>query len=113
MSADDDRVDDIRRAAEKALHFVDGKSRDDLDQDDLLIAGLLHEITVIGEAASALSAGRRARMPSVPWREIIGMRQVIVHAYWRVDVDELWRAVADDLPTLLAQLHDAPRQGTT
>ncbi|MCC6618479.1 MAG: DUF86 domain-containing protein [Chloroflexi bacterium] len=112
MRTDDQRLGDIRRAAQAALRFADGKSRDELVGDDLLIAALLHEITVIGEAASNLSAERRARIPGVPWREVTGMRQVIVHAYWRVDIDELWQAVCGDLPNLLVHLPDGPPEGT-
>jgi uncharacterized protein with HEPN domain len=113
MRADDERLHDIRQAVEVALQFVAGRSRADLDTDAMLTAALMHQITVIGEAAQALSAARRQAMPGVPWRQIIGMRVVIVHAYWRIDHDELWRTVADDLPRLERQLADAdPEAGT-
>ncbi|MBA2263514.1 MAG: DUF86 domain-containing protein [Chloroflexi bacterium] len=109
MPADDERLRDIHHATEAALRFVEGRTRADLDADELLTAGLMHEITVIGEAAQSLTSDRREAMTDIPWRQIIGMRNVIVHAYWRIDPDELWRTVSEDLPLLHRRLRESGR----
>ncbi len=70
----------------------------------MLAAALTHKIIVIGEAASAVSEETRRQLPDVPWQLMIGMRNVIVHAYWQIDHSELWRTVSDDLPRVLRAL---------
>jgi uncharacterized protein with HEPN domain len=101
MRRDADRIADIVEAADAALDFAEGRDRSALDTDRLLEAGLVQKIVVIGEAAAGLSEAFRHAHPEPPWAEIIGMRNVVIHAYWQVDHDELWRTVTDDLPTLL------------
>jgi uncharacterized protein with HEPN domain len=104
MRGDDDRLDDIAMAAATAVRFTEGRTRSDLDSDEMLLAALLHQITVIGEAAQSLTTRRRLAMPGIPWRQIIGMRTILVHAYWRIDRDEIWHTVSKDLPGLLAAI---------
>lgn len=104
MRRDADRIADIVEAAGAALDFAEGRDRSALDTDRLLEAGLVQQIVVIGEAAAGLSEAFRRAHPELPWAEIIGMRAVVIHAYWQVDHDELWRTLTDDLPTLLGLL---------
>ena len=61
---------------------------------------MLHHLTVIGEAISRLSVELRGRYPDVPWRQIIGVRHRIVHAYSDLDWQILWDAAIDDIPAL-------------
>jgi uncharacterized protein with HEPN domain len=104
MRRDDERLDDIREAACMAIRFLDDRSRADLDSDEVLAAALTQKIIVIGEAAGAVSEEMRARLPDVPWHLMIGMRNVVVHAYWEIDRSELWRTVKEDLPSVLTTL---------
>jgi uncharacterized protein with HEPN domain len=68
-------------------------------------------LEIVGEAASQVPQGERSRLPSVPWREAIGMRNRLIHAYTAVDHDVVWEVVADDLPVLIATLNEALRAG--
>jgi uncharacterized protein with HEPN domain len=104
MRRDADRLADIVEAAEAALRFVKGRDRSDLDADELLAAGLVQKVVEIGEAAAGVSETFRDAHAELPWRQMIGMRNVIVHAYWRVDHDQLWYTVTEDLPALLTRL---------
>ena len=61
-------------------------------------------VEIVGEAASRVSAGARETHNDIPWGEIVGMRDRIVHAYFDIDIELVWRAVKDDLPTLITQL---------
>lgn len=106
MRRDEERVLDIRTAAEAAIQFADGHARGDLDRDPVLAAALVYQMIVIGEAAGSISESARQRMPAVPWNAMAGMRNLIVHAYWRIDLDEVWRTVHDDLPRLLETLSE-------
>ena len=110
MRRDDERLEDILEAVTTARRFASGRSRPDLDRDELLAAGLVHMIVVIGEAAAAVSERTRRRLPDLPWRGMIGMRNAIIHAYWRVDHDALWQTVEHDLPELAVGVRRALRR---
>ena len=61
---------------------------------------VVHHIEIIGEAARSLPGRLRDAHPEIPWPGIISMRNVLVHAYFRIDVAEVWRVVQSDLPDL-------------
>ena len=65
---------------------------------------VLHHVQIIGEAASGLSDSLRDRYPSVPWEDIVWMRNVLVHQYFGVDLDQVWSAVDKELPVLKAHI---------
>jgi uncharacterized protein with HEPN domain len=94
-------------AANDALHFADGHDRDDLDTDRLLLRGLTHCIQEIGEAATRISQEGRKRVPLLPWGEIVGMRHILVHAYFSIDADALWSVAREDLPTMVRLIEAA------
>jgi uncharacterized protein with HEPN domain len=96
-------------AARQAMGFAQGKSRKDLDTDAMLARALMHAILEIGEAASRTSEAGRSRAPEVPWPQIVGMRNVLIHVYWGVDFDRLWKTVTDELPSLLSMLEAAAK----
>jgi uncharacterized protein with HEPN domain len=98
------RLDHILAAAREALLFAKEETKSSLEQDRKLQLALAMEITTIGEAASRLSEELRAKYPELQWHLIIGMRNILVHAYFRLDLDVLWEAVRTDLPNLISQL---------
>ena len=104
MRRDNERLIDIRDAARAARRFVKGKKAADVVTDELLAAALIQKITIIGEAAGRVSGERQAELPQLPWREMIGMRNLVTHDYWQVDPAILWRTITRDLPKLLKQL---------
>lgn len=104
---DESRLRDMRDAADKAVRAVRARVRTDLETDFILAAALERLVEIIGEAASRVTADTQRAMPNVPWREIIGMRNRLVHGYAAVDRDVLWDVVHDDLPDLIAQLDRA------
>ena len=101
---DDVLLRDMADYARMAVTAATGKTRQDLDSDPVLAAALERFIEIIGEAASRLSDQTRSRLPGVPWLEIIGMRNRLVHGYAAVDRNILWEVVASDLPALLRLL---------
>jgi uncharacterized protein with HEPN domain len=94
----------MRDYAHQAVDAIRGRSREDLDRDAVLAAALERFIEIIGEAASRVSATRQAATPGIPWRQIVGMRNRLVHGYGAVDRNVLWDVVHDDLPDLIAKL---------
>lgn len=87
-------------AAREALAFSAGRGPADLEQSRLLTYGLIRCLEIIGEAAARMGEGTRGLLPSVPWQQIIGMRNRLIHAYFDVDIDMVWRTVSEDLPLL-------------
>jgi uncharacterized protein with HEPN domain len=98
------RLLDMLSAAREARLFVAGKSEADVRKDRVLTLALLKCVELIGEAAARIGEDTRAQYPHVPWADIVGMRNRLVHAYFDVDLSLLWTTVADDLPELIASL---------
>ncbi len=111
MSPDDRwRVRHMVDAAEQALAFVRGRQRADLDTDAMLRLALTRAVEIVGEAAAQVSDAGRNACPDVPWMQIVGMRNRLVHAYFDINADILWDTVHLALPGLLAQLRGPLRE---
>jgi uncharacterized protein with HEPN domain len=91
-------------AAYEATGFVQDRTRVDLDNDRKLVLALVKDIEIIGEAAYQISRPTKEQLPGIPWEDIVGMRHRLVHAYFNMNLDILWRTVQDDLPPLITQL---------
>lgn len=101
MSRDPERLRDIIEHAERIRrHCAPGRSALD---DEVLQAAVVRWIEIIGEAAASLSPELRADHPEVPWRDLIGMQNILVHAYRRVNLNLVWRAV-ERLPEIERQI---------
>lgn len=90
--------------AREALAMVRGQRREDLDRDRQLNLALVRLLEVVGEAAARVEARTQARLPDIPWPQVIGMRNRLIHGYDEVDFDILWEIVSDDLPAVAASL---------
>ena len=103
-------------AARQARGFAEGRGRDDLDADAMFRRATVSCIQEIGEAASKVSESTRSAVPSLPWRQIVGMRHQVVHAYFQVNHGMVWQVVEHDLPPLIAAIEayvpDAPDEPT-
>jgi uncharacterized protein with HEPN domain len=91
-------------AAGKAVQFSRGRSRSDLDADEMFALALVRLLEIIGEAAKRLSAELRQQCPGIPWKQIAGTRDRLIHGYFDVDLDIIWAIITDDLPVLTAEL---------
>lgn len=106
MSQRDDQVyvGHMLDTANKAINFIQGVSREDFDNNELLRLSLTHLLQVIGEAARRVSQDFRASYPQILWKAIAGMRSKVVHDYLNVDEDVVWNTVRNDLPPLIVEL---------
>lgn len=91
-------------AAQSALRFAEGRCREDLDSDEMLSFALVRALEIIGEAAAQVSDATRDALPQLPWRQIVGMRHRLIHAYFDVDLDRVWDTATHYVPGLLERL---------
>lgn len=98
------RLQHMLDAAQEAVAFVQGQSRKDLDIDRKLTLALVKAIEIIGEAAYQTTEETRQNVPEIPWKDIVGMRHRLVHAYFDINLDVLWQTVQGDLPPLIGAL---------
>lgn len=99
MRFDRDRLEDILEAIE-AVNKYTAEGKETFEHEELIQTWMVHHIQVIGEASSKLSEEFRAGHSDVPWANIIAMRNILVHVYFRVNLDEVWLTVTRDLPSL-------------
>ena len=90
--------------AREAVVIVEGKTRADLDDDRLLNLALSRLLEIIGEAANRVPEEIQMRYPNMPWMQMIGARNRLIHGYDSVDFDIMWVIVEKDLPVLISQL---------
>ena len=91
----------------KAAAFTKGKSRSDLNDNEMLAMATIHAIEIIGEAASTVSQELQDRYPKIPWDQIIGTRNRLVHGYIEINLDIIWAIITTDLPPLISNLKRA------
>jgi len=105
MQKDDPvRLRHMLDAAREAELFAQNKTRSDLDTDRKLVLALVKDIEIIGEAAANITDRCQENMPQIPWSNITGMRNRLVHAYFDINLDILWKTVIEDLPSLVDEL---------
>ena len=102
--ADKVRLRHMLDTVQDAVGFVAGELRDELDTNRMLALSLVKCVEIIGEAAGRISDEVRMSHPQIPWRDIIGMRHHLIHAYYDVNLDIVWQTVSEDLPPLIPSL---------
>ncbi|NLF03265.1 MAG: DUF86 domain-containing protein [Anaerolineales bacterium] len=102
--ADEVRLRHMLDAGREALGYVQGRSRADLESDTMLARAVVRCLEIIGEAAARTSEATRSRYNQVPWAEMVGMRNSLIHAYFDIDLDTVWATLMDDLPPLIAKV---------
>jgi len=91
----------------EALNMIKGRNREDLDKDRQLNLSLVRLLEIVGEAASRTSENTRSSHSELPWIQIIGLRNRLIHGYDEVDFDILWTILQEDLPPLVMELERA------
>lgn len=98
--------DDLNRlyhmldAINDIVDFSENKNRIDLENDKMLSYSLIHLLELIGEAANGISSEFQNNYSSIPWKAIIGMRNRLIHGYFDIDLDIVWKTVNEDIPKL-------------
>ena len=111
MSMRDDRTSlkDMLSHAREAAELLGDASREDLGRDRVVQLALTRLVEIIGEAANRVSEETRLQHPDIPWAQIIGMRNRLIHGYDVIDHDLLWDTVTNDLPADLCETGEFAR----
>ncbi len=111
MSRHDDaaRLRHMLDAAKKALALTAGKTRHEIEGDEIGQLALARLLEIVGEAAGKVSTHFQQQHPEIPWPAMGGLRNRLAHAYFDVDLDVLLDIVANDLPVLVRQVEPLVR----
>ena len=97
-------LNDIVEATDEIARFLVGMDANSFQHSDLLRSAVVHKFLVIGEAAARLSGELTDRNPQVPWAQIVGFRNILIHAYFGIDWDLVWETAKDRCPILRDQV---------
>ena len=98
-------MDDIKDSIEKIDDFIDGVSFDKFKKDSMIIDAVVRNLEIIGEAAKNIPDSVKTEYKNIPWNKIGGMRNKIIHEYFSVDLEILWKTIQEDIPELEKQIN--------
>jgi len=93
-------------AARRAINHLDGVQSRTFEESELLQDAVVRALEVVGEAAAHISTEYRETHPEIPWHKMIGMRNRLIHEYFRVNYAAVWDTVRNDLPDLVKMLEE-------
>jgi uncharacterized protein with HEPN domain len=105
-----ERIDDILVCARNIQDFTRGMSLDDFLEDARTSHAVAFEFTTMGEAARVMPAEIQKLHSRLPWDKMQAIRNILVHEYFRIDEEILWRASQEEIPPLIAELEEILRQ---
>jgi uncharacterized protein with HEPN domain len=104
MRRDHQRLNDILDALNAIARMISGHTEAEFVTDETLCYAVAQRLTVVGEAAARLSADIKERHPSVPWSDVVGLRNVLVHEYFGIHWPLVWQTACDQAPLLRHQV---------
>jgi uncharacterized protein with HEPN domain len=105
MRDDGERLMDMLGAIESIEKYA-SRGFDAYIRDELIQCWIVHHIQIIGEAAANISVEMKGQQTTIPWPDIVAMRNVLVHQYFGIDLQEIWDTVSKDLPRLKSQVQE-------
>lgn len=96
-----DYINDITESCEDILSFTQGMSYPDFAADKKTINAVVRSLEVIGEATKKLPASFRDKFPNIPWKQMAGMRDKLIHEYFGIDKQMVWQAIERHIPYIL------------
>jgi len=101
-----DYLEDALAAMDKAQAFVFDLSFEQFAEDDKTVFAVIRAIEIVGEAVKHIPQDFRQEFNEIPWRDMAGMRDVLIHEYFGIDLETLWQTVKEDTPRLKRTVRD-------
>ena len=95
-----DYLRDILDAVDEVASFIEGMSFEEFVKDRKTLNAVVRSIEIIGEASKHIPASLRGKYAELPWKEITGMRDKLIHGYFGMDYETIWKAAREDVPSL-------------
>jgi len=109
---DRDYLSDIREAIQRIAAYTAGLNYEQFMQDNKTQDAVVRNLEIIGEATKNLSSHLRTTHPQIPWKDLAGLRDKMIHHYFGINYEIVWTIVKEDLPDLLSQIQDILTQET-
>ena len=100
MKDDSIYIDHILNSINRILDYISGKEREAFEEDQLTQDAVVRQLEVIGEATKRVSKELRSKNPDIPWSDMAGMRDVLIHDYIDIDLGVVWKTASEDIPSL-------------
>lgn len=97
-------IDDIKDSAKQILKYTEDLTFEQFSNNRMVIDAVIRNFQIIGEAVTHISENMQDQYPHIPWRSIRGMRNLLVHDYWGVDLTILWETIQESIPQLMKSL---------
>ena len=102
--SDSIRIRHMVEAVRQTIEYAAGRNAEDIEGDPPVRALFIRNLEILGEAASRVTPELREAHPEIPWRDMVDLRNRLIHAYFDIDMDIIWATVQRALPSLLAKL---------
>ncbi|NCQ17845.1 MAG: hypothetical protein COZ80_13145 [Ignavibacteria bacterium CG_4_8_14_3_um_filter_37_9] len=104
MNRDQSYLLDVFESSKIISSYLDQKTIEDFLEDVQLQDSVIRRLEIIGEATARISVDTQNLYPSIPWREMKGMRNLLIHEYDEIDTELVWKTAKEDIPSLVVQL---------
>lgn len=97
---------DILKSIQKIQKYITVKTYEEFIENELLVDGVIRNLEVIGEAVKNIPMSLKQKYPSVKWKKVAGLRDILIHEYFGIDYELLWDIVKNEIPSLGRQIDD-------
>ena len=97
-------IEDIQESISKIEEYTKAVSRDDFLSNTQVQDAVLRRLEIMGEAVKNIPDEFKNRYPEIPWKKIAGMRDVLIHAYFGVNLDRVWKIIEENIPHLKSEM---------
>lgn len=100
MKDDSTYIDHIANSIDRILEYIAGKDQVSFEEDSMAHDAVVRQLEIMGEATKNISQDFRSEHPDIPWSDMAGMRDILIHQYINVDLSIVWKTASEDIPQL-------------
>ncbi|MEA2054623.1 MAG: DUF86 domain-containing protein [Candidatus Thermoplasmatota archaeon] len=91
-------IEDILEAMDKIGRYIEGSTYETFVGNEMVIDAVIRNLEIIGEAAKNIPDDAKEKYPDIPWKRMIGLRNITIHEYFGVDLSIIWKIITENLP---------------